>query len=291
MIQSMTGYGKASLHFDQQKITVELKSLNSKNLEIRLKVPSLYQAKELEFRRLLSEHIIHGKVDLMLYIENAAQSEYKLDAQVIQSYYHQLLRISDQHGIPQGDILYTISRMPGVVIQEAADVPEEQWEQVQTTLFAALEQFKQFRLAEGESLRRDIQQRLSQIQHLLQSVEPHEEERFQKIRQRLWQQLERGELKSKVDENRFEQEMIYFLEKFDINEEKTRLSQHCLYFQAELDKADTPSKGSKLGFISQEMGREINTLGSKANSAEIQRLVVQMKDELEKIKEQLGNVL
>lgn len=240
----MTGYGKASLHFDQQKITVELKSLNSKNLDIRLKVPSLYQAKELEFRRLLSEHIIHGKVDLILQIENAAQSEYKIDAQVLQSYYRQLLEITDQEGIPQGDILYTISRMPGVVIQDAADVPEEQWQQVQTTLFAALAQFKQFRLAEGESLRRDIQQRLSQIQALLQSVEPHEEERFQKIRQRLWQQLERGELKSKVDENRFEQEMIYFLEKFDINEEKTRLSQHCLYFQAELDKADTPSKGS-----------------------------------------------
>ena len=290
MLYSMTGYGRAQGQFQGQTIHIEIKSLNSKSLDLRLRLPQVYQSKELELRRLLSEAVIHGKLDFSLHIENALEADYRIDPGLFEHYHRQLKQLAERQGLEPGDLLYTLSRLPGVVVPQEAAIEEGHWQIVLDTVALALERFKDYRRTEGAQLQADVCQRVALIQDLLKEVEPLEAERLTRVRQRIAQNFEKAELKLKVDENRFEQEMIFYLEKFDISEEKTRLSQHCQYF-LEVIEAEALTKGSKLNFIMQEMGREINTIGSKANSADIQRLVVQMKDEAEKIKEQLANIL
>ena len=286
----MTGYGRASQTFSGQKIEIELKSLNSKGLDLRLKVPPAYQNRELEFKRLLGPAVMHGKMDLSLYIESANQAEYQLDEALFAQYLQQFQHLAQKHQLELGDVFANISRLPGVIINKSVEVSETEWAEVQTVLALALEDFLAFRAKEGQVLGQDLALQIQTIQTLLQAVEPHEAPRQQLVRERIRQQLESSEWKNQLDVNRLEQEMIYYLEKFDISEEKIRLRQHCSYFLEVLNE-EALQKGHKLGFIAQEIGREVNTLGSKANSAPIQRLVVEMKEALDKIKEQVANVV
>lgn len=287
----MTGFGRARQEFaDGRVVTVELKSVNSKAMDLRLRLPNLYQSKEIELRQILGAALTRGKVDFNLHIENTQQTDFSINRTAFDLYYYQLLEIAGNAGIPHGDMLYTVTRMPGVIVSSENEINEEHWQQILDVLQEAIRQFNQFRATEGAVLQQDMKQRVSLIGEYLDAVTPHEKERVQTTRDRLWQNLEQAQLSGKIDVNRYEQEIIYYLEKLDITEEKTRLRQHCVYFLEELDHP-TESQGRKLNFILQEMGREINTLGSKANHAAIQRIVVQMKDEAEKIKEQLANIL
>lgn len=286
----MTGYGRAQGLFQGQTIHVELKSLNSKGFDLRLRTPQLYQAKELEFRRLLSKALIRGKVECNIYLENPLESDYQIDPSLFEHYHKQLKNLAEQGGLEPGDLLYTLTRLPGVVVQKEGQLQEEHWQALCAIMEQAVEALNGFRLAEGKETEADIRERVELISQYLLAIEPLEEERMGRVKERIRQNLDKAELKLRIDENRFEQELIYYLEKYDISEEKLRLKQHCRYFVEVLDK-EVASKGSKLNFIMQEMGREINTIGSKANSADIQRFVVQMKDEAEKIKEQVSNIL
>jgi uncharacterized protein (TIGR00255 family) len=279
----MTGYGKSVLQLNSKKITLELKSLNSKNLDINSRFPGVYKEKEMEVRRTVARELVRGKIDLSFYIESTAEeSSTVINQAVVKNYISVLEEIR-----AEGDLLSIAMRMPDVLKTEREELDEEEWMQIEAGIQEAINHLQEFRTAEGEELKTDFIYRIGLIGERLAEVTEIDPQRLDMIKERLQKAI--TELKQTVDENRFEQELIYYLEKLDITEEKVRLKNHLDYFLQELN--GEVSNGKKLGFISQEIGREINTIGSKANFAPMQKLVVQMKDELEKIKEQLLNVL
>jgi uncharacterized protein (TIGR00255 family) len=293
MIQSMTGYGKADCEFQNKKITVEVKALNSKQFDLNLKVPSVYKEKELEIRNELIKELERGKVDFYISVDSLANCEDTgavLNANIIKGYYVQILGISKDLGVEvPPDILNVILRMPEVLKSEKQELSDEEWQQLHKCVRKAIGSLLEFRKQEGKALSEDIVSRVTLIKNLADELEKYENVRIEKVKARIHQNLEEIIVSEKIDKNRFEEELIYYLEKFDITEEKVRLANHCSYFMETL--GDKESVGKKLGFITQEIGREINTIGSKSNDADMQKIVVKMKDELEKIKEQINNVL
>jgi len=289
MLLSMTGYGRATHTFKEKTLTVEMRSLNSKHTDVRFKIPQNYKEKEGEMRRLLIQKLERGKIDVSIEVQSMqGDDEYNLNIPLFKKYYQELSNLADELGIPQGDIIQSILRLPNIVAATEEGVDEAEWQAILEALDKATKQFIRFREKEGAAMEKDLQMRIDNIQAALSKLDPFEKERVDKLRQRLHQSLEEYLGKENIDENRFEQEILFYLEKMDITEEKVRLEQHCKYFLEVMGKPKT-LKGRKLNFISQEMGREINTMGAKAYSSEIQRLVVAMKDDLEKIKEQIAN--
>jgi len=291
MLKSMTGYGIASFDSGNAKYTVEVKSLNSKFLELTLRLPKAFSEKEFQLRNECNKQIERGKVNLSIMVEQADSSVKAagIDTTLLKNYLSQLKAVCAELGEPSGNLLQLALGLPEVVKYDEETVSEEEWKNVEKTFQQALAAFQQFRSDEGNVLEQDIKQRIGTILQNLKLVEVEEPKRVPAIRERLNQYLADAAGKEAIDQNRFEQELIYYIDKLDITEEKIRLKSHCDYFIETLANAD--ANGKKLGFISQEIGREINTLGSKANDAEMQKLVVGMKEELEKIKEQLLNVL
>ena len=291
MIRSMTGYGKAECLLPDKKLTIEIRSLNSKQMDTNTRLPSVYKEKELEIRQMITAGLERGKVECSFHYElseNAASGT--INDQVVKSYYEQLYKIAGELGLPAStELLATVMRMPDTIRTEKAKIKDEEWLLIRDALLQALDHVREFRNQEGLSLDKDMHQRVQAISEKLAQVSKYETARLEQIRERIGNNLEEFLKKDKVDENRFEQELIYYIEKIDISEEKVRLANHCSYFLETME--DAGPAGKKLGFISQEMGREINTLGSKANHIELQKLVVEMKDELERIKEQVLNVL
>src|ERR1700743_111060 len=291
MIKSMTGYGIASFESGNSKYTVEIKSLNSEFLELSLRLPRSFSDKEFHLRTQSSKQIDRGKVNLSINVEQAG-SQVKaagIDTELLKHYYNQLKAVSEDLGEATGNLMQLALGLPEVVKYDEDTVSEDEWKVVEKTFQQAMANFQQFRADEGKVLEQDIKQRIGIILENLKLVEVEEPKRVPLIRERLDQFLADAVGREVIDQNRFEQELIYYIDKLDITEEKIRLKSHCDYFLETLKNAD--ANGKKLGFISQEIGREINTLGSKANDANIQKLVVGMKEELEKIKEQLLNVL
>lgn len=285
MIQSMTGFGKAIKQFPNKKITIEIKSLNSKNLDLNARIPSAYREKELQMRTIIANKLERGKVDFNLYIElSGEETSSQVNMPVVEEYIKQLSMVVNGN---RTELLKIAMRMPDALKTEREEVDEEEFNQITETLEEALDEISTYRSDEGEILKKDFILRIKNISQLLQKVIAMDPERIQGVKERLRKAI--NDLKEQVDENRFEQELVYYLEKYDITEEKVRLENHLNYFSEALHSPD--SNGKKLGFITQEIGREINTIGSKSNYATMQQLVVQMKDELEKIKEQLLNVL
>jgi uncharacterized protein (TIGR00255 family) len=291
MIKSMTGYGIASFDSGSTKYTVEIKSLNSKFLELSLRIPKAFSEKEFQLRNECNKQIERGKVNLSINVEQADSSVKAagIDAELLKNYYNQLKKVSNDLGEPTNNLLQLALGLPEVVKYEEDTVSEEEWKIVEKTFQQALTAFQQFRADEGNVLEQDVKYRIGIILKNLELVEVEEPKRVPLIKERLNQFLTEAVARESIDQNRFEQELIYYIDKLDITEEKIRLKSHCDYFIETLKNAD--ANGKKLGFISQEIGREINTLGSKANDATMQKLVVGMKEELEKIKEQLLNVL
>jgi uncharacterized protein (TIGR00255 family) len=281
----MTGYGKTVLQLPTKKITIELKSLNSKNLDLNVRIPSCYREKELDIRKELASALERGKIDFSIYIENnGGEVSSKVNENTVKEYMKQLRAIVDSSEI---ELLKIAVRLPDTLKTEREELDEEEWKQITIGVNEAIVEINKYRSDEGLVLLNDFELRISNIQNLLNEVIKLDPERIQQVKEKLRKGVE--ELAAKVDENRFEQELIYYIEKLDITEEKVRLNNHLDYFKSALRSDD--SNGKKLGFITQEIGREINTIGSKANFASMQKLVVQMKDELEKIKEQNLNVL
>jgi uncharacterized protein (TIGR00255 family) len=291
MIKSMTGYGIAVSDSGGNKYTVEIKSLNSKFLELSLRIPKAFSDKEFQLRTECNKQIERGKVNFTLTVEQAdtVTTAAGIDTALLKHYYQQLKHVSDELNEPAGNLLQLALGLPEVVKFEEDTISEEEWKKVEGTFQQALAAFQKFRSDEGAVLEQDLKHRINLILKNLEQVELEDPKRVPVIRERLNQFLNEVVSPEKVDQNRFEQELIYYIDKLDITEEKIRLKSHCDYFLQTLKGAD--ANGKKLGFISQEIGREINTLGSKANDATIQKLVVGMKEELEKIKEQLLNVL
>ena len=291
MIRSMTGFGKTEFEVGSKKITLEIKSLNSKQLDITTRVPAIYREKDLEIRKLISETLVRGKVDFSLYLDNlGTESMSKINSPIISDYYRQLSEVYQNLGLVVNEsIMQTIMRLPDTVKTTYEELDETEWLVVRENLKKTLESLNEFHNQEGLALRTDIEGNIQNILDLLAQVDPHDSQRIENVKARILDSLESLKLNGNVDKNRFEQELIYYIEKLDINEEKVRLANHCAYFTQTM-KEEEPS-GRKLGFIAQEIGREINTLGSKANESNLQRIVVQMKDNLEKIKEQVLNVL
>jgi uncharacterized protein (TIGR00255 family) len=291
MLLSMTGYGRVSRNFGDKVIIVEVKSLNSKFTDLRMKAPLNYREKEADLRRIVTERVERGKIELNLEVNSKlADDGFALNVPLFKRYVKELEKIRAELQLPTGDLFQAILRLPNVVATANDEVEEKEWQEVQSVLEETLQEFERFRNTEGGVMATELNHRVQLIEQNLGKISPLEEDRVVRLRQRLFQNLEDNIGKDRVDNNRFEQEMIHYLEKLDVTEEKVRLAQHCAYFREELKKPGT-QKGRKLGFISQEMGREINTLGAKAYSSDIQRLVVEMKDELEKIKEQVANCL
>ncbi|MFD1294921.1 YicC/YloC family endoribonuclease [Lutibacter holmesii] len=285
MIHSMTGYGKTVLQLPTKKITIELKSLNSKNLDLNVRIPSYYREKELNIRKMLAAALVRGKIDFSIYIENnGGETSSKVNENVVKEYMGQLRNIVDSNEV---ELLKMAVRLPDALKTEREELDPEEWAQIETGIKNAILEISKYRSDEGAALYNDFVVRISNIERLLSEVIEMDPQRMEQVKERLSKGVE--ELAAKVDQNRFEQELIYYIEKLDITEEKVRLKNHLEYFKKSLKSDD--SNGKKLGFITQEMGREINTIGSKSNFAEMQKLVVQMKDELEKIKEQNLNVL
>lgn len=285
MIQSMTGFGKHAIQLPSKKITVELKSLNSKNLDLTARLPQLYREHELGFRKQISDVLLRGKVDFSLNVEfTGKESSAEINKQVVSKYMDELRSISDGDDLK---LLELALRMPDTLSTDRDEIDEKELQAINQALKTALNRISEFRITEGKVLELDFSKRIANIRNLLQQVEVMDKTRLEAVRERLEKAV--ADLKVDLDTNRFEQELIYYLEKYDITEEKVRLGNHLNYFDETLKTAD--SNGKKLGFICQEIGREINTIGSKANFAPMQQLVVQMKDELEKIKEQMLNVL
>jgi uncharacterized protein (TIGR00255 family) len=286
MIQSMTGFGKATLQLPTKKITVEVKSLNSKGLDLNVRMPSLYREMELGLRNQIALKLERGKVDFSIFIESTAeQTSTKVNVPIVKAYIAQLREVYAD--ADETELMKMAVRMPDTMKIERDEIDENDWAQIQTAIEEALQNILTFRRDEGQSLENEFQLRIGNIRQYMNEALALDPERVQAIKDRL--QTAISELKVNVDENRFEQELIYYLEKLDITEEKVRLTNHLEYFLETIK--GTEANGRKLGFITQEMGREINTMGSKSNHAQMQKLVVQMKDELEKIKEQVLNVL
>ena len=285
MIHSMTGYGKSVLQLPSKTISIEIKSLNSKTLDLNMRMPSMYRSKELTLRKLIASKLNRGKVDFSLNLENTGGESFaKVNSKVVKEYMSQLEKLASGDEV---QLLQMAIKMPDAVSTERDEIDETEWADIQNEILKALDNISLYRLEEGNVLEADFTKRIAIISDLLDQVLTIDPERITNVRERLHKGV--SELKEKYDENRFEQELVYYIEKFDITEEKVRLQNHLEYFIKTLNSDD--SNGKKLGFISQEIGREVNTIGSKANFAPMQKLVVQMKDELEKIKEQLLNVL
>ena len=286
MIQSMTGFGKATLQLPTKKITVEVKSLNSKGLDLNVRMPSVYREMELGLRNQIALKLERGKVDFSIFIESTAeQTSTKVNVPIVKAYISQLREVYSD--ADETELMKMAVRMPDTMKIEREEIDENDWAQIQTAIEEAMQNILNFRRDEGQSLENEFQLRIGNIRQYMNEALALDPERVQAIKDRL--QTAIAELKVNVDENRFEQELIYYLEKLDITEEKVRLTNHLDYFLETIK--GTEANGRKLGFITQEMGREINTRGSKSNHAQMQKLVVQMKDELEKIKEQVLNVL
>jgi uncharacterized protein (TIGR00255 family) len=292
MLLSMTGYGRSTRSFGDKTVTVEVRALNSKMTDIRFKMPSNYREREIEMRRILTDKAERGKIDVSINIKSmTGEEDWVLNHALFRRYYGELTLLKQELGIEQGDVLQAILRLPNVLGSDEDTVADEQWQATLGAMTEALDDFTKFRFTEGGAMESDLRQRIDIILKYLKAIEPHEKERIVKLKLRMRQNLEEFLGKENVDENRFEQEVLFYLEKIDVTEEKVRLEQHCRYFIENLDDKKNTSKGKTLNFISQEIGREINTLGSKAYSADIQHLVVQMKDELEKMKELVANLV
>ncbi|MBP3679297.1 MAG: YicC family protein [Bacteroidaceae bacterium] len=291
MIQSMTGYGKATIIFGEKKINVEIKSLNSKAMDLSVRIAPIYREKEMEIRNLISQSLERGKVDFSLWVEkDASETATPINAALMNNYYEQIKAITETTQIPMPiDLFTTLLRMPDVLTKvDIQELSDEEWATARQAINEAIEQLICFRKQEGEALAKKFEEKLSNIEALMQEILPYEAERVVKIRERITAALEKT-LSVDYDKNRLEQELIFYIEKLDINEEKQRLANHLNYFRETM--ASGHGQGKKLGFIAQEMGREINTTGSKSNHAEMQNIVVRMKDELEQIKEQVLNVM
>lgn len=291
MIQSMTGYGNVVVSYKDKKIHVEIKSLNSKQLDLQTRIAPLYREKEMECRAMVAEALIRGKVDMSVWIEKESTVDATpVNAALVENYYHQLKDVAQKVGIPEpADWLYTLTRMPDVLTKtDVETLDDEEWAVVKGAVADALKSLVDFRKQEGAALQKKFTEKIDNIAQLLADIEPYEKGRVEKIKTRI-----EGGLKQipdvEYDKNRLEQELIYYIEKLDISEEKQRLANHLKYFRETM--AEPAGQGKKLGFIAQEMGREINTTGSKSNQAEMQNIVVKMKDELEQIKEQVLNAL
>ncbi len=292
MLLSMTGYGKAYCEYANRKITIEVKSLNSKQMDINARIAAVYRDKELEIRNLVTQQLERGKVDFTLSVEEKGASGTLINQAVVANYYQQLQQVADNlHIAMPENILDTIMKLPDALKTDNATTSDDEWQAVQKVVLAALDQLTAFRTQEGRALQQMFDKKLERIGALLVEVEPFEKGRVQKIRDNIEKSLQdlSNDKKIDIDRNRFEQEMIFYIEKLDINEEKVRLRNHLKYFAETMQTEH--AAGKKLGFIAQEMGREINTLGSKSNQSEMQIIVVKMKDELEQIKEQVLNVL
>lgn len=285
----MTGFGKASLELDGKTIHVEIRSLNSKGADISLRLSSSLRNYELELRNELSKQLERGKIDVSIYVEsNKTETPIEINIELAKAYHQQLQNLANQLNEPLQTSIEQILKFPEVMKNERKETDENEWKQIKNCINDAVLQLNNFRLTEGTSLMNDFEERLGKIEKCLEEIKKLDTERIQNIKSRIKNSIEETIGKSKMDENRFEQELIYYVEKLDINEEKVRLKTHLDYF---IETCKEASPGRKLNFISQEIGREINTIGSKANDAAIQKLVVIMKDELEKIKEQANNVL
>ncbi|BAR48187.1 YicC/YloC family endoribonuclease [Tannerella forsythia] len=290
MIQSMTGFGKVIAEMTDKKVTIEIKSLNSKQLDLFTRIPSAYREKEMQIRNELSQKLERGKIDFILHVEYIGKdTSTKINAAVVEGYYEQIRDLAGRLSVSLPDDWFpTLLRLPDVIKNETVEVDEAEWQKVYQAIADALAHLIEFRQQEGRMLQKLFEQKIATIGELLKEVEPYEQDRIDKIKGRLLENLQKVP-EVEYDKNRFEQELIYYLEKLDINEEKDRLRNHLHYF---IDTMNNGSgQGKKLGFIVQEIGREINTLGSKSNHAEMQQIVVQMKDVLEQIKEQVLNVL
>ena len=291
MIKSMTGYGKAIAETPQKKITVEIKSLNSKQLDINTKLPWLYKERELDIRVLVSQKLERGKIDLTIYFDNLEDEPIpEINKSTVKNYYGQLKEIAAELKIDlDNQILAAIMRLPDTLNTQKQELTVEEWQLAKSIIIEAIDMLDLYRLEEGNALEKDLNNSLERILSSLENIQSFEENRISRVREKLNSLIEENVNSENIDKNRFEQELIYYLEKFDINEEKIRLKKHCEYFLETINSQ--PPNGKILGFIAQEIGREINTIGSKANDAAIQKLVVMMKDDLEKIKEQTLNVL
>ena len=291
MILSMTGYGKAVATYGSKKIYAEVKSLNSKAIDLSTRIAPLYREKEMEIRTLIAQQLERGKIDFSLWIEEESTAlATPINKALVESYYQQIKSISETTGIPEpADWYATLMRMPDVLSRsEVKELTDEEWAVARGVVVEAIEKLMDFRRQEGAALEKKFCEKLDNIAALLASIEPYEVERTEKIRERILDSLQKS-LGVEYDKNRFEQELIFYIEKLDINEEKQRLTNHLSYFRQTMSEGH--GQGKKLGFIAQEMGREINTTGSKSNHAEMQIIVVKMKDELEQIKEQVLNVM
>jgi len=291
MIQSMTGFGKATCEYGNKKIVVEIKSLNSKQLDVSTRISGLYREKDIEIRNEISQKLERGKIDLSLYVDNSGKESVTLINQsVIESYYQQIKVLSDKLGIEvPANWFDVLLRLPDTMRTETVELDENEWIEIRKTIGLAIEQLVVFRIQEGKSLEAVFNDKIAHIGQLLIDVAPFESERVEKIKARLEETLVALSDKIDYDKNRLEQELIFYIEKLDVNEEKVRLRNHLEYFIETLQHEKSP--GKKLGFIAQEIGREVNTLGSKSNNSEMQKIVVLMKDDLEQIKEQVLNVL
>ena len=288
----MTGYGKAVAKYQDKTIHVEVKALNSKALDCSTRIAPIYREKEMEIRKMIQESAVRGKIDFSIWVEKEVAGDAQgINMPLVRSYYAQLQELSKELGIQSADILPVLMRMPDAVSrQEIEELSDEEWAMASTCVKEALQNLHNFRKQEGEALQRKFGEKLDNIARLMGEIEPYEESRVEKIRQRLTENL-KAIPDVEYDKNRLEQELIYYIEKLDISEEKQRLTNHLKYFRDTMNEDIPQGQGKKLGFIAQEMGREINTTGSKSNNAEMQNIVVQMKDELEQIKEQVLNAL
>jgi len=290
MIRSMTGYGKAEGVIGNRKYSVEVRSLNSKQFDLNIRMPSVFREKEMGLRKLLRESVIRGKCDFFLsYEQDPSEAKHEINAKLVQTYITQLEALAEGSGLKGENLLGMAIRMPDALQSPQEQLDDDVWSGVEKLIINALDAFNTFRETEGAATLEDFNNRIKIIRHESINLDPLLDERLARIKSRIKTNLSEAIDRSKIDENRFEQEVIFYIEKTDVSEERTRLTAHCNHFDEIL--ADGIGQGKKLGFIAQEIGREINTLGSKANDADIQRLVVQMKDELEKIKEQVLNVL
>jgi uncharacterized protein (TIGR00255 family) len=289
MIQSMTGFGRATLVLPNKKITVEVKSLNSKQVDINTRIPSFYKEKELDVRSYLSATLRRGKIELAIFVENTGMdSHHKINKDLVSTYMNSLQEVGEEK-VAAGELLNMAMRLPDAMKVEREEFDKEEWASVMMVVKEAVEALVDYRKTEGLSLEKDIKSQIATIDDLHDEVPKYEQERINTIKERISTKLSDVLQSVDFDRDRLEQEMIYFIEKLDVSEEKVRLKNHCAYFIETMESEE--SNGKKLGFISQELGREINTMGSKANHTEIQKLVVEMKDALEKIKEQTLNVL
>ncbi|MCB0508523.1 MAG: YicC family protein [Bacteroidetes bacterium] len=290
MLYSMTGYGKSTLTLGNKNYIVEIKSLNSKSLDLNFKAVADLRGKEIDIRKQIGNKLLRGKIDLFFQEDKSNENASILNFNLIEKYYHQLQAFSKEKNIPFQDITSSILRFQDVNKPDVQEFNDSDFSELQISINDAMEKLMEYRKLEGEKLEADILQRINIIQSLKETIIPFEQQRIVKIREKIKQEISTLISSDNIDNNRLEEELIYYIEKLDINEEKVRLSSHCQYF-LEILQESSLEKGKKLGFIVQEIGREINTIGSKANDANIQKIVVQMKDEVEKIKEQLMNIL